>query len=44
MREILFRGKREDNGEWVEGLLTIDTFMNPDTGFRKAYCIKALPK
>ena len=24
MREILFRGKRADNGEWVEGFLTID--------------------
>ncbi len=23
MREILYRGKRVDNGEWVEGLLTI---------------------
>lgn len=23
MREILFRGKREDNGEWVEGNLTV---------------------
>ena len=22
-REILFRGKRTDNGEWVEGLLTL---------------------
>lgn len=24
MREILFRGKRMDNGEWVEGFLTFD--------------------
>ena len=24
MREILFRGKRIDNGEWVEGMLTVD--------------------
>ena len=24
MREILFRGKREDNGEWVEGHLLFD--------------------
>jgi hypothetical protein len=23
MREILFRGKRTDNGEWVEGYLTL---------------------
>lgn len=23
MREILFRAKRGDNGEWVEGLLTV---------------------
>lgn len=29
MREILFRGKRMDNGEWVEGLLFV--------GFGKTY-------
>jgi hypothetical protein len=23
MREIIFRGKRVDNGEWVEGLLLV---------------------
>ncbi len=24
MREVLFKAKRKDNGEWVEGFLTID--------------------
>lgn len=31
MREILFRGKRKDNGEWVEGHYTIDTICGDDT-------------
>lgn len=35
MREILFRGKRKDNGEWVEGrLLADDTICPCDQGFR----------
>ena len=29
MREILFRGKREDNGEWVEGRLIADEAIVP---------------
>jgi uncharacterized phage protein (TIGR01671 family) len=29
MREILFRGKREDNGEWVYGGFTLDAVDNP---------------
>lgn len=29
MREILFRGKRLDNGEWVHGYLTVDDSRNP---------------
>ena len=29
MREILFRGKRIDNGEWVEGYLLIGANGNP---------------
>ena len=29
MREILFRGKRLDNGEWVYGYLTVDDSRNP---------------
>lgn len=32
MREILFRGKRIDNGEWIEGLLGFD-------GVNEAYYI-----
>lgn len=29
MREILFRGKREDNGEWVEGRIISDYVIIP---------------
>ena len=29
MREILFRAKRVDNGEWVEGYLFDDGFSEP---------------
>ena len=29
MREILFRGKRIDNGEWVEGDLIASQFISP---------------
>lgn len=42
MREYLFHGKRVNNGEWVEGLLTIDDVMTP-TGIERAYCIKEIP-
>ena len=42
MREYLFRGKRVDNGEWVEGLLTIDDFMTLNC-IERAYCIKEVP-
>lgn len=31
MREILFRGKRKDNGEWVEGSLILTTSVKEKT-------------
>ena len=43
MREILFRGRRIDTGEWVEGLLTIDDFALGDKGVERRYCIKSVP-
>ena len=33
MREILFRAKRKDNGEWVEGYLFDDGFSKPKRYF-----------
>lgn len=43
MREILFRGKRLDNGEWVEGYLGQDTLIG-DKKTWLGYVIKPIPK
>lgn len=38
MREILFRGKRADNGEWVSGSFEVDHYDSPD-GIKDEYKI-----
>lgn len=43
MREILFRGKRLDNGEWVEGYLGQDTIIGNGKTWL-GYVIKPIPQ
>lgn len=40
MREILFRGKRKDNGEWIYG----DFFQDEDTGLYMINLIDVIPE
>lgn len=37
MREILFRGKRVDNGEWVEGYLSFVYIDVPEKARQREY-------
>lgn len=41
MREILFKAKRVDNGEWVEGI-PIQTHIEMMGGFRQKSRLKSL--
>lgn len=40
MREILFRGKRLDNGEWVEGFFSSETFYGHTPEDGRAFIIQ----
>lgn len=42
-REILFRGKRKDNGEWVEGFFEINTICSEENTYLSAV-IQKQPK
>lgn len=49
MRELLFRGKRKDNGEWAEGSLLYDReqnegFIAEDFEARAAYLREVIPE
>jgi hypothetical protein len=49
MREILFRGKRIDNGEWVEGDLLYhvhdgEVYVFPSNGYDSQDCYKVDPE
>lgn len=43
MREYLFRGKRKDNGEWVEGYLGQDTIIGNGKTWL-GYVVKPIPQ
>ena len=46
MREILFKAKRKDNGDWIEGFLTIcdERYFIVENGKVGCLCFDTLPK